>query len=117
MLLGCLGIFWVFAGVLTAMDTSVLGDSQGEKAPPGVGYVIAIFGGAIVFLSWMLGFLTILSGRYIAQRIRRKFSMAMALVNCAIFPIGTALGVFDLVALTNEQVKNQYGHGPEFARQ
>lgn len=113
-LLGCLGLFWVFAGVLAAMDSTALEDFAIGNAPPGAGYVAAIFGGAVMFLGCMLGALTMLSGRYIKQRTRRKFSMAMALVNCVIFPYGTALGVADIVALTNEQVKDEYSHGPAF---
>lgn len=37
------------------------------------------------------------------------FSIIMGGVNCAMLPLGTVLGVFDLVLLTKEETRRLYG--------
>lgn len=76
--------------------------------PAFIGLFFALFGGIFVLCGWALGFLTILSGRYIAQRKKRTFSLVMGGVNCAMVPFGTVIGVFDLVLLTNSEVIKEY---------
>lgn len=81
-----------------------LGTDTHPPAPAFVGLFFALFGGIFVLFGWVLGFLTILSGRYIAQRRNRTFSIAMGAVNCTMVPFGTVIGVFDIVLLTNAEV-------------
>ena len=88
-------------------------DPQGAPPPPTwVGLLITIIGGGVVLTGWTLGFLTILSGRFIAQRKRRMFSLVMGCINCVLFPFGTVLGVFDIILLTRDDVRALYGEPP-----
>jgi hypothetical protein len=59
-------------------------------------------------LGWAVGILTIVSGRAIAQRKWRVFSLVMAGVNCASFPLGTLLGVFSFIVLLRPSVRALY---------
>ena len=79
-----------------------------EAPPQWFGLLFALVGGAIILFGWTLGILTILSGRFIARRIHRTFSIVMGAINCALFPFGTVLGVFDIILLTKDELKRQY---------
>lgn len=65
-------------------------------------------GSCAILLGWSFGILTILSGRWIAQRRRRTFSLVIAAINCANFPFGTLLGVFTFIVLLRPSVKAMY---------
>lgn len=52
--------------------------------------------------------LTLLSGRFIARRVNRTFSMVVAGLNCLHFPFGIILGIFTLVVLSRESVARLY---------
>lgn len=99
----CMGLFLI-------LNPKVFAASNGEPPPPEwIGLIFVVVGGGIVLAGWTLGFLTILSGRYIAQRRRRTFSVVMGCLNCALMPLGTVLGVFTIILLTRDDVRTSYG--------
>ena len=53
----------------------------------------------------------ILAGRFIARRKRYWFIFIMACIECALFPFGTVLGVFTIIVLARESVKDVFKHG------
>ena len=59
--------------------------------------------GALVF-----GILTIVSGRYIAQKRHKNFSIVIGAISCLFMPLGTALGVFTIITLGNKEVLDLY---------
>lgn len=54
------------------------------------------------------GIANFLSGLFIRRRINRVFSLVVAGLDCAMFPFGTVLGVFTLVVLLRESVREAY---------
>ena len=107
-LFGCFGLIHFFIGISFIFDPSAW--DSGSQAPPPFwfGYLFAIIGGGFVLFGWILGTLTIISGRCISRRKRRVFSIVMGGVNCAMMPFGTVLGVFDLILLSKDETKLQY---------
>ena len=80
-----------------------------EPPPDWLGSFFKAFG-AVLFLiieSW--GVLILLSGYWISKRRNRTFSIVMAALCLLSFPFGTALGVFALVVLLNDDVRMEYG--------
>lgn len=63
-----------------------------------------IFGTAIV----AGGGLNLLSGIFIRKRINRTFSIIVAALDCLQIPFGTMLGVFALVVLLRDSVREAY---------
>jgi len=59
-----------------------------------------VFGAAIV--------LNVLSAIFLRQRKYRTFSIVVACLNCFQIPIGTTLGVFTLIVLMRESVRQSY---------
>jgi hypothetical protein len=81
----------------------------GHNPPPTwLGILIAAIGGAVVLLGWGLGVCAIYSGRCIAHRRKRIFSIVIAAINCLSFPFGTALGVFTIIVLMRDSVRRLY---------
>ena len=65
-------------------------------------------GAGAMLLGWAVGILTLISGRAIARRRWRFFSLVMAGVNCASFPFGTLLGIFTFIVLLRASVRSLY---------
>jgi hypothetical protein len=82
---------------------------QANDAPPEfVGGIIQGFGGSIATVLLLVGVLVCVSGSWIAKRRNRTGSLIIAGLCCLNFPLGTALGVFTLVTLLNDEVRQAY---------
>ena len=84
---------------------------QQPQLPPTFGWIFVGAGSCAILLGWTIGTLTIVSGRCIARRRSRVFSMVMAGVNCLSMPIGTVLGIFTFVVLFRPSVQALYHQG------
>lgn len=109
-LFGCFGLIHFSVGLAILLDPSFFGGGGHNNTPPPafIGILFAFLGGAFVLCGWTFGALTVLSGRYIAQRKNRTFSIVIACINCIMIPLGTVLGVFDLILLINAEVVKEY---------
>ncbi len=106
-LFGSFGLIHFFLGMSIIIDPSLW--ASGAEAPPWwFGLLFALIGGGFVLFGWALGFVTILSGHYIARRKHRIFSIVIGAINCAMMPIGTVLGVFDILLLTKDETRREY---------
>jgi hypothetical protein len=66
----------------------------------------------MLLVCWAVGGLNIYSGRSIANRKRRVFSLVVAGIDCLVMcpiPLPLALGVFTIVVLMRDSVKRLYG--------
>jgi hypothetical protein len=52
--------------------------------------------------------LNLLSASFLRQRRRQTFSLVVAGLNCLQIPLGTALGVFTILVLTRDPVRQAY---------
>lgn len=89
--------------------------TEGQKGPPlpaAIGYVFVAIGAFFALLGWSAAIATVVSGRYIAKRRKRLFSVVMAAILCMFMPFGTVLGVFTIIVLTKESVQRLYGIAP-----
>jgi len=62
--------------------------------------------GAVWFMS--SGVLNLISGLCLRARKGRTFSLVVAGINCLHIPLGTVLGVFTIVVLVRDSVREQY---------
>jgi hypothetical protein len=104
---GGLGMLaFIFVGHLLNSD---LVQNSGDEPPPAVlGHMFVGMGWFFFLLIEVMGALIIASGRAISKRRNRTFSMVIAGFQCLSFPLGTALGVFSLIALSDAEVKAAY---------
>lgn len=107
-LFGSFGLIHFFVGLSFIFAPGSWG--AGANSPPEwFGLLFAVLGGSFVLFGWTLGALTIYSGRCIATRKKKKFSVVMGAINCAMVPLGTVLGVFTLILLTKDETRSLYG--------
>lgn len=105
------GLIHFFVGLMMVAAPETL-DAGGNSPPGWFGVLFLVFGGGFVLAGWTLGILTALSGRRIALRKCRKFSIVMGCINCALMPFGTVLGVFTILLLTRDDTRADYGESP-----
>ncbi len=114
LLFSCFTIFYIVIGVVilsggVKFPPPTTGPAGGpEPSPELFGWMFAGFGGCGLVLGSTLGILTIISGRRMAARRSRTFSLVMAGINCLSVPLGTTLGVFTIVVLMRDSVKAMY---------
>ncbi|WP_138223078.1 hypothetical protein [Nibricoccus aquaticus] len=109
--LGFLALHWLFMS--TFLGDPSLWKDQKSGPPPEQFFAIfrwfyAIFGVLIV----SGGIANLISGLFIRARKNRTFSIVVAALNCIQMPFGTALGVFTLIVLTRESVREGYSTDP-----
>ena len=111
----CLGglvpLIYVFIGGFLSSDLIL--HYTDDDFPEIIGPILMGFGMLIFVMVETWGILNILSGRLIANRKGRVFSLIMAGFNCLSIPIGLALGVFTFVTLLNGDVMKDYGENAE----
>jgi hypothetical protein len=64
-----------------------------------------LFGGAMLLLGLVLN---VLSALFLSQRKHRLFSLIIGALNCLQIPFGTALGVFTIIVLCRDSVREMY---------
>jgi hypothetical protein len=72
---------------------------------PLAGWLFVVFGAASVVAVLVYSMALAVAANYLALPSRRDFCLVVAGITCALFPVGTALGVFTLVTLGREDVQ------------
>ena len=73
-------------------------------------WVDVIMLSSLLILSWVWVVCLILAGIKLCKKKSRTFCQIIAGITCISFPIGTALGVFSLITLSKESVKNDFAN-------
>jgi len=94
---------------LLIITESISVHSSGNLPPQAAGYIFAAVGGLLFILGEVFAIATIVSGRFLKRRQRYWFSFVMACILCLFTPLGTILGVFTIIVLSRQSVKELYG--------
>jgi len=81
---------------------------QGEPAPDWFGYIFVAMGGLFFLAGQAMAGLTIYSGVQIKNRKKYLLSFIMACLLCLFIPFGTILGIFTIIVLSRDSVKQLY---------
>jgi hypothetical protein len=118
-----LGIFHYIVGGMTAFFACfplihvaiglamVLGKFDGNNAPPppaALGWLFVVLGGAFVLFGWMLAIAILVAGRKLRARSSRMYCLVVGAVECMMMPFGTVLGVFTIIVLMKDSVKELF---------
>ena len=101
--MGFISIMFNFIGKFENAEYGMNGDFPHE-----IFTIILSIWGIIIFFMIGFGICKIFSGKYLKEKKNRIFSMIIAALECLSFPYGTLLGVFTLVVLNRESVKELY---------
>jgi hypothetical protein len=113
--LAVFGLLFLFAHY-TIMHSVFMNPKLWEnQKPPASGPPPAIFFKFflwfyVIFGVWFIasGVLNLFSGFFLRARKRRTFSLVTAAINCLHIPLGTVLGVFTILVLSRESVRQLY---------
>jgi hypothetical protein len=84
----------------------------GEELPPEfLGWIFAIVGLLLFFLGIAMAICILLAGRCLSRNKHYTFAMVMACIECLFIPFGTILGVFTIIALSQESVRTLFSTG------
>jgi len=81
----------------------------GEELPPEfLGWIFAVVGLLLFFLGIAMAICILLAGRCLARNKHYTFALVMACIECLFIPFGTILGVFTIVVLSRESVRELF---------
>src|ERR1700722_8016227 len=86
-------------------------NQNGQPPPPLLGWIFIGMGMFGFLLGVAMAICVLLGGRALAQRKRYTFALVVACIECLFMPFGTVLGVFTLIVLSRESVKQLFDGG------
>lgn len=108
---GLIALFACFPLIHVAIGVSmILGNFDTAKdAPPAfAGWIFVIVGGLFIIGGWATAICTFLAGKYLRQQRNHTFCLVMAGISCMFAPLGTVLGVFTIIVLLRDSVKQLF---------
>jgi len=102
----CFPFIHVFIGLML-----VFGKFEDGSTPPPptfFGWIFVIMGGRFIVLGWTLAVFILAVGRKLKHRKNRLFCLVVAGIECAFMPLGTVLGIFTILVLSRDSVKERF---------
>jgi hypothetical protein len=87
-----------------------------DPAARTVGTIFMVFASVFILAGWTFAICLIAAGRRLATRRSYTFCLVMAAISCLFMPFGTVLGVFTIIVLMRESVKELFGRPPATAQ-
>ena len=106
----CIPIIHLVVGLFFILAPEKFG--HGSNQPPAfIGWFLVAFASVFILVGWTIAILILLTGRCIAHRTHYTFCFVMACVECVFMPFGTVLGVFTILVLNRQSVKQLFASG------
>ena len=106
-LLSCLPLIHVAIGI-----SFIVGENRAfspeQKPPEFFGWMFFLVGLCFFIFAQAVSISIIVSGRFLRRRENYLFSFILACMACLFVPFGTILGVFTIIVLSRESVKELY---------
>jgi hypothetical protein len=111
-------LFACFPLIHLAIGIAILcGAFDGKDAPPRfLGLFFIIFSSVFILCGWALAVCMIIAGRNLARYRARTYCLVLAAIECIFMPFGTVLGVFTILVLMKDSVKELFAASRPFGR-
>jgi hypothetical protein len=106
-LFACFPMIHVVVGLMFIFSPEMF-QGKGEQPPPWFGWIFVIVGSMAIIIGWIFAILILAAGRCLAKRKRYMFCLVVAGIECMFMPFGTALGVFTIIVLMRDSVKQLF---------
>ena len=106
-LFSLLPIFHITMGGL--LLSGKLGDPNEQAADRLFGMLFILMGVCLLAIGFAYAFAMAVAGRYLTRHRNYIFCLVMAALSCAFFPFGTVLGVFTIIVLQKDSVRQLFG--------
>ncbi|HEY8563387.1 MAG TPA: hypothetical protein VIL74_23615 [Pyrinomonadaceae bacterium] len=95
-----------------AMVSGAMGG--GRDAPPAfMGWFFIIVAAAFILFGYAVSICSFYAGRFIKERRNYTFCFVMSCISCMFMPLGTVLGIFSLIVLSRDPVKDIFKKNAE----
>ena len=101
----CIPIIHLILGI--SMLTGIIDDGGDETKF--VGLIFTLFATFFILGGWILALIVFFAGRSLASREHHGYCFIVACIECLFMPAGTALGVFTILVLMRDSVKELFG--------
>lgn len=103
-------VLHVMMGLIMILAPTSSGAQADEQAIATIfGLMFILVPLMIIATGWIIAGLIIFTGRCLQKRTRHMFCLVVAGLECIFVPIGTVLGVFTIIILIRDSVKQQFG--------
>jgi hypothetical protein len=104
----CTSAFLLYIGMGALMVLSPGAFASSGSSSGSMGYIFMIVGALALLIGYGYSALNVLAGQFLKRRVRHKFCLAIAGMNCLNMPIGLILGILTIVVLNKEKVKAKF---------
>jgi len=94
------------------MVTGRLDDGTNPPPPAAFGWFFIVLASVFIIGGWTLSICNFYAGRFLKEHRNYTFCFVMSCINCAMMPFGTILGVFSILVLMRDSVKNIFDNNP-----
>ena len=108
----CMPLIHMALGLVFILSPETFGESGGDAPPAIFGWLFFVVGLVFFLIGQVVSICIIVSGRFLAKKKRYLFSFILGCIECAFVPFGTVLGVFTIIVLSRESVKELYRRSP-----
>ena len=92
-----------------AIVSGALQPTEGDEIPAFFGWFFVLFAGTWIVLGLAFAVVIALGGRALRRRQHHTFCLVVAGIACLLMPFGTVLGVFTIIVLMRDSVKEMFG--------
>lgn len=100
-------IFYLVIGLFLILAPEKLDGKEGPP-PTFIGWIFVIIAAVFITIGWVFAALILMTGRFLAKRRHYMFCLVMGGVECIFTPFGLVLGVFTIIVLLRESVKQLF---------
>ena len=101
-------IIHLIVGIAFILGADKIHTENGEPPSVLIGWIFAIVGGTIITIGWVMAGCVLAAGRMLARRRCYLFCFVMAGIEWLMMPFGTVLGVFTILVLMRDSVKEEF---------
>lgn len=102
-LFACIPFIHLFLGIM--MVTGRMNDGINQP-PAAFGWFFIVFASIFILVGWTFSACNFYAGRFLKERRKHTFCFVMSCINCASVPFGTVVGIFGIIILMRDSVKN-----------
>jgi len=106
----------VAIGIAIIIGSDSMDSANGQPPPEIIGWIFAVIGGVIILCGLTLAICMFVAGRMLVSCRRYLFCLVIAGLECLVMPFGTVLGIFTIVVLSRESVKELFAGNQETAK-
>lgn len=108
----CLAMIHITLGIVMIASPEAF-DGRGNGQPPFFGWLFLVAGLMALLVGWTIATLMFLGGKFLGRRTHYTFCFVVAAISCLFSPFGTVLGVFTIIVLSRQSVKQLFNEKRE----